>query len=63
MINAADRIARENWTLGPVRARLVNAVMFYAFDSARRCGESIEVAQQEAFAASQWVKEVMRGKL
>lgn len=59
-MTAADRIARENWTLGPVRARLVNAVMFYAFDSARRCGESSEVAQQEAFDASQWVKEQLK---
>lgn len=59
-MTAAERIARENWTLGPVRARLVNAVMFYAFDSARRCGESSEVAQQEAFDASQWVKEQLK---
>lgn len=60
-MTAANRIERANWNLGPVRARLVNAVMFYAFDSARRCGEPAEIAQQEAFEASQWVKETMKG--
>lgn len=42
------------------RHALILKIMQYAYSSARRCGESAGVAQQEAFEASQWVKEVMR---
>jgi hypothetical protein len=60
-MTAADRIERENWNLGPVRARIVYGVMGYVFVSARTCGETPAAAQRQAGEASQWVKEVMKG--
>jgi hypothetical protein len=42
------------------RHMLVLKIMQYAYTSARRCGESAEVAEREAFEAAQWVKDQLK---
>lgn len=38
---------------------LILAIMEYAYDSARRCGETAAEAERQGFEARDWVRKVM----